>query len=435
MPGQYSGNYPGHYPDQRASQRSLAVFAHLDGRFEPAGLLEMTEQGTALLASSFRYGLRYLERPNALEIDPLSLSLADKNAVRGQVLLPAAGLTFFGGLRDAAPDAWGRRVIEARLKAPLNSLPESAYLLEAGHQRVGALDVRPTVQSPPRAEYHGLQRLEYLMEAAGRIEQGLPIPAQLEDIFDAGSSLGGMRPKASVEDESGELWLAKFPSVGETLDVPCIEAATLRLAAEAGLTVPPVQTLCLRGKTVMLVRRFDRVLIDGRQHRRHVVSALTLLGCAEADSPRKSYGDIADGLRRYAAPALIAGDNAELFARMVFNIFVTNDDDHLRNHALLWNAGVGGWGLSPLYDVMPRPTLASERFLHLGVGARGRLATLDNALSGYSRFGLTLHTAEGIVERIWRVVREWKTRFEGFGVPGEEIAKIAPAFRHIDAIR
>ena len=421
--------------NSQAKTRTLAVFAHLDGQFEPAGLLDMTEHGENLLASGFRYGLRYLERPNAVEIDPVSLPLADRNAVRGKALVPAGGLSYFGGIRDAAPDAWGRRVIEAQLKAPPNGLPESTYLLHAGSQRVGALDVRATLQSPCHEERHGLHRLEYLMEASERIEQGLPIPSQLEDIFDAGSSLGGMRPKATIEDENSDLWLAKFPSVGEILDIPCLEAATLRLAAQAGLDVPTVRTLRLRGKTVMLIQRFDRLQIDGRQHRRHVVSALTLLGCMETDSPTKSYWDIADGLRRHAAPSLIAAANAELFARMVFNIFVSNDDDHLRNHALLWNAEANGWNLSPLYDVMPRPMLASERFLHLGVGTQGRLATLDNALSGYSRFGLTLQSAEQIVDRLWRVIREWKTWFESFGVPGEEIKKISPAFRHINALR
>lgn len=421
--------------DHQPKTRTLAVFAHLNGQFEPAGLLDMTEQGADLSASSFRYGLRYLERPNAVEIDPVSLALTDRNAVRGQVLAPAGGLPYFGGLRDAAPDAWGRRLIEARLKAPANSLPESTYLLNTGSQRVGALDVRPTLHSPFQEAPHSLHRLEYLLEASERIEQGLPVPAQLDDIFDAGSSVGGMRPKVTVEDDNGDLWLAKFPSVGDTLDIPCLEAATLRLAAQAGLDVPNVYTLRLRGKTVMLIRRFDRLRIEEKQHRRHVVSALTLLGCAEADSPRKSYGEIADGLRRHAAPQLIATARAELFGRMVFNIFVTNDDDHLRNHALLWNTEAGGWGLSPLYDVMPRPTLASERFLHLGVGAQGRLATLDNALSGCSRFGLTLQRAEEIVDRIWRVTREWKTWFESFGTPGEEIEKISPAFRHVDNLR
>lgn len=131
---------------------------------------------------------------------------------------------------------------------------------------------------------------------------------------------------------------------------------------------------------------------------------------------------------------LIKSDNQELFARMVFNILVTNDDDPLRNHEFLWNSKLQGWGLSPLYDVMPRPTMATERFLHLGVGRQGRLATLDNALSGYSRFGITLQDAHEIIDRVWRAVREWKTCFEGYGAPGGEIEKVGPAFRHVDDV-
>ena len=414
--------------------RKLAVFIHLDGQFVPAGLLGMTETGTDVLASEFKYGLLYLDRGNAIEVDPVSLSIQDKAAIRAKALLPVEGLTLFGGIRDATPDAWGRRVIEARLQAPMNSLPESTYLLQAGSQRVGALDIRPALDSPPITIRNSVHRLEYLMEAADHIEQGQAVPSQLEDIFDAGSNLGGMRPKATVEDDDGTLWLAKFPSQGERMDVPCIEAATMRLAAEAGLEVPTVKTETLRGKTVMMIRRFDREWVDGKQQRRHMVSALTMLACDESASREKSYGEIADAIRARNAGPLIKSDNQELFARMVFNILVTNDDDHLRNHAFLWNRKVQGWGLSPLYDVMPRPTMATERFLHLGVGQQGRLATLDNALSGYSRFGITLQDAHEIIDRVWRAVREWKTYFEGYGVPGGEIEKVAPAFRHIDGV-
>ena len=128
-------------------------------------------------------------------------------------------------------------------------------------------------------------------------------------------------------------------------------------------------------------------------------------------------------------------DQEELFGRMVFNIFVTNNDDHLRNHAFLWDGERRGWALSPLYDVMPRPMLATQRNLHLGIGAQGRLATLDNALSAYARFGLTRVRAEEIIDRVWRVVRQWRMYFEGFGVPGRQIEKIASAFRHIDELR
>jgi serine/threonine-protein kinase HipA len=155
----------------------LAVFAYLDDRFVPAGLLAMTETGTEVLVSSFRYGTIYLDRPQAVEIDPVSLPIADRAAVRGKELRPIEGLTLFGGIRDAAPDAWGRRVIESRLKAPPNSLPESTYLLEAGSQRVGALDIRCSLDASAVLVRNSIHRLEYLMEAADRIEQSLPIPA------------------------------------------------------------------------------------------------------------------------------------------------------------------------------------------------------------------------------------------------------------------
>ena len=128
-----------------ANQHNLFVFAYLDSDWAPCGRLSLTEDGPDLQAASFAYGLKYLERPTALEIDPVSLSLQDKTAVRGKILLPPNGLALFGGIRDAAPDAWGRRVIESRLKVPANSLPESTYLTHAGSQRVGAFDVRESL--------------------------------------------------------------------------------------------------------------------------------------------------------------------------------------------------------------------------------------------------------------------------------------------------
>lgn len=127
----------------------LAIFAYLPGETTavPAGLLTLLEEGAVTRGADFTYGLRYLDRPNAIEVDPISLSLRDKEAIRGVQLHPVAGLTLFGAIRDAAPDAWGRRVIEAQRKVPLNSLPESEYLLAAGANRVGALDVRAGVRS------------------------------------------------------------------------------------------------------------------------------------------------------------------------------------------------------------------------------------------------------------------------------------------------
>src|SRR5579872_1621458 len=241
-----------------AKEEKLFVFAHLDAEWVPCGQLTLTEDGAELLASTFAYGLKYLDRPGALEVDPVSLSIGDKSGVRGKALFPPNNLPFFGGIRDAAPDAWGRRVIESRLKVPANSLPESTYLGHAGSQRVGARDIRSSRDSSATPGFGTWNNLEYLMEAAQRIDEGLPVPAALEEIFAEGSALGGARPKATVRDEERVLWLAKFPSRNDPLAVPIIETATLRLAATAGLTVPPVRLVQMSSRTAMLIRRFDR---------------------------------------------------------------------------------------------------------------------------------------------------------------------------------
>ena len=434
-----------------ATDQKLYAFAYLDTEWVPCGQLTLTEDGTKLLASTFAYGLRYLERPGALEVDPVSLSIQDKGPVRGTALFPPNNLPLFGGIRDAAPDAWGRRVIESRLKVPANSLPESAYLLHADSQRVGAIDIRSSRDSSATPGFGTWDNLEYLMEAAERIDAGLPVPAPLEEIFAEGSALGGARPKATVRDEERVLWLAKFPSRNDSLAVPVVETATLRLAATAGLTVPPVRLVEMSSRTAMLIRRFDRYWAKAgtdvslpedlmstapayglAEKRLGFVSGLTLLACNEMESPDRSYGDLAQAIRRYCHPSVIRDNNRELFERLVFNILVNNDDDHLRNHGFIWDLRLPGWRLSPLYDVMPRASLASDRRLHLGVGPEGRAATLDNAFAGREMFTLSAEAAGESIAKIWKIVREWKVYFEEYQVPPDQIEKIAPAFRHID---
>ncbi|MBV8046194.1 MAG: HipA domain-containing protein [Paludibacterium sp.] len=436
-----------------AQERKLMTFAHIGTGWAPCGQLVLTEEGSNTLASHFAYGLNYLKRPDAVEVDPVSLSISDRTAVHGKRLLPAHQLSIFGGIRDAAPDAWGRRVIEAKLNVPPNSLPESQYLLHAGSERVGTLDIRLSIDDAPSAGVSGWHSLSYLMEAADRIEEGQPIPAHLEAIFMDGSALGGARPKASIRDESGILWLAKFASRHDRFDIPGIECAALRLAKEVGLIVPPVTTLMLGKQRIMLIRRFDRYWAlpgnrspaeidllaagpgDGRaEHRLGFVSGLTLVGCDETESRTKSYANLAQAVRQYCHPDVIRADNEELFKRMVYNIFVSNDDDHLRNHGFVWDPRLPGWRLSPLYDVLPRPNLATERMLHLGVGPLGRLATLDNALTAHEQFSLSQTKACQLIDTIWRGVRQWQIFFDQFGVQDAEIAKITPAFRHLDDI-
>jgi serine/threonine-protein kinase HipA len=434
------------------AQRDLFVFAHLPQGWAPAGRLSITQERD-VLASRFAYGTRYIERPDAFEIDPVSLSLADKQRIRGAELFPANQLTQFGGIRDAAPDAWGRRVIEAQRRVPANSLTEADYLLGAGSDRVGALDVRESLSSPVQAGTTPIQSLPYMLEAAERIEQGLPIPTTLVDFFGSAPGAGGARPKASVRDDTGLLWLAKFPAAGDTFDVAWAECCTLKLALRCGLSVPQVKVQDIGGKSVLLIRRFDRYwhtpgtvlctytalhdTLPGSalaEQRLPFVSGLTLVACDEFESRLKSYADLAHAVRDHAHPSLIRSNTEELFARMVFNIFVSNDDDHLRNHGFVRDPRLPGWRLSPLYDVVPRPSVAYERQLHLQVGSQGKLATLDNAMSAYSAFTPQRTTAIAIVRRVWGELRQWRTTFEDVGASGRLIDQLAPAMRDLDEL-
>ena len=425
--------------------QTLAVFAYLNPEeFVPAGLLTMTETATQLLGSEFGYGRRYLQRPNCLEVDPVSLGINRDSSAIDHTVLPTGNLLMFGGLRDAAPDSWGRRVIEAKLQVPANGLPESRYMLEAGSDRVGALDIRQALESPETSNPVPASKLQYLLDAAQRIERGENIPTTLLPIFDAGTALGGARPKASIREKDGSLWLAKFPGVNDSVLIPEIEAAALYLARHCGMRVPATKVVEIGQQPVMLIERFDRYWIDTskgdgserKEYRLGFNSALTFLGCTEQENGQKSYADIAQAIHKYVAFEAITKDCEELFRRMVFNILVTNDDDHLRNHGFIYEPESKGWRLSPLYDVMPRPTATNSqtRFQSIGVGEQGKLSTLDNALSQCQRFRIQPKKACILMNEVWTVVRQWKLYFEEFGVSHKAIDQAAFAMRHLDDV-
>jgi len=414
------------------SEFTITVFAFLGGelRAVPAGLLHIEEDGSQAVASTFGFGSRYLQRANAIPLDTSALRLEGAVPGSAKQVTPPNGLALFGAVRDALPDLWGRRVIENKLNVPANSLRESDYMQHAGSNRLGALDFRAT---PESEEEDGLlvpvTELSYLLDAADRVQRGERIPENLTQLFHAGPTMGGARPKAVVVRE-GVQYLAKFPAIGDGFNVPVIERATLELARACKLQVPRTDVVHMPdGRDVMLIERFDRSAVKGGWARKPVVSALTALELHETESPDSSYAALSDSMGRFAAHGRVDVDRAELFGRMVFNILVSNDDDHLRNHAFVWLPEARGWALSPLYDVLPKPQIATERRLHLGVGKQGRLATLDNAMSESGRFGLTPPKAKEIVERISGVAREWRTAFNEMGVSDAECDKVAAAFR------
>ncbi|KRC80892.1 type II toxin-antitoxin system HipA family toxin [Sphingomonas sp. Root241] len=403
------------------------VFVYRNEGFVPAGLLDLTQDGRASFAT-FAYGDRYLERPDRIPVDPVALALPEPGTqVRFRT---EEGFSVFNGVRDAAPDGWGQYLM---YKAMGDRLPNDVdLLLASGDHRVGALAFGPTTQRPQRITPWGdgdapgeRFTLAELAQAAERAQHVDELDENLRRLLTAGSSLGGARPKAATEI-AGMPWIAKFPARNDTFPECRIELATMRLAAECGLNVPPLAFQRVLDRDIYLIERFDRKVVGNRLDRLPFASGLTLLGAHESEVSRYAYADLAAALRKYGTS--VRADLKELFRRMVFNILVTNDDDHLRNHGFLWDGK--GWRLSPLYDVVPKPQVGLDRRLVLGVGSDGRSATLTNALSTPAQFDLSREEAEALVNELAdQVHARWQHQFEAAGVSEADRARFATCFR------
>ena len=406
------------------------VFVHRAGRFVPAGLLVMTQDGRAGFAA-FSYGNRYLQRQDRLSIDPVALPLPEPGT--NIPFRTEEGFAVFNGIRDAAPDGWGQYLM---YKAMGDRLPSEAdLLLASGDHRVGALAFGPTPVGPQRitpwgdgdmpGEHFTLAELAEAAERAQHVEQ---LDENIRILLTAGSSLGGARPKAAT-DIDGRPWIAKFAARTDTFPECRVELATMRLAAACGLDVPALMFQHVLGRDIYLIARFDRRLVGDRHERLPFASGLTMLGAHESEVTRYAYADLAGALRQYGTR--VKADLGELFRRMVFNILVTNDDDHLRNHGFLWDGK--GWRLSPLYDVVPKPRVGLERRLVLGVGPEGRIATPANALAGAAQFNLREDEARALVSRMAdQVHHKWEDCFREAGVGVADRARFATCFRLAD---
>jgi serine/threonine-protein kinase HipA len=405
------------------SERQSYVYIQLAGTLEPvpAALLKVERQRDGTYVGRFRYGDRYLARTGAVEFDPFELPLG--NAVHEFTKLKGIP----GALRDAAPDAWGRRVIEHKLERDPADLVEIDYLLNGPQDGAGNLSFGLTVNPPaPTRRYNCRHQLAELIAAAEAIEEGRRVPQYILEQLDPGTSMGGARPKATIEDDS-RLWLAKFPEKADRCNLQRIEYATLQLARKCSLNVCRARIESIGGRDVLMLERFDRQHADDGYLRFGLVSGLTMLGCDEdyLDREKWSYPLLADNLRRWSA--VPDRDCAELFRRVVFNAAVTNNDDHPRNHAAIRTER--GWRLSPAYDLVPMPMVSMERRdLALTVGKFGRTASIYNIASECTRFGVTPEAATREIDAIAGVVRGWREHFHECGVSSRDVDYIAPAF-------
>lgn len=349
---------------------------------------------------AFAYAQSYLARPDAAPVYTPELPLG-----RG-LIEPLGGLRAAGAIRDAAPDAWGQRVILNRLTgaagptADPGDLGLLTYLLQSGSDRAGNLDVQGS-----SSEYVARKRdeatLAELLDSAERLERGEILSPALDAALLHGSSIGGARPKA-VLDDAPRTVIAKFSSTTDTYPVVKAEFVAMRLARLAGLDVASVRLDSVSGRDVLLVDRFDR---PGDGTRRGFVSALTILGLDEMMSRYASYHALAVKIReRFTDPAATL---RELFSRITFNILVGNTDDHARNHAAFYDPGTDLLTLTPAYDVCPQARSGGEAAQAMAIAENGwRMSQIDGCVRSAAVYRLAQDEAGEIAQRQIAVIRE-----------------------------
>jgi serine/threonine-protein kinase HipA len=388
------------------------------GRF----VLEQTRSGDAL--GRFVYGRSYLGNPDAVEIDSIELKLSDQTyeTVRMNGV--------FGALRDAGPDSWGRRVIEKH--AGIAKLGELDYLLESPDDRAGALGFGEKVTPPaPRRKFNQTLDLVHLQQTAeALVLDALPSDpgaAQVQDLLLLGTSMGGARPKAVIQDQ-GELWIAKFARPDDRWNYERVEHAMLQLARRCGITTAESRIETVAGKDVLLVKRFDRYSAEQGYTRSRMISGLTVLRADDSVSNRNrwSYVLLAEEMRRVVDQP--RRDTGELFRRIVFNALISNLDDHPRNHALI--APDRKWSLSPAYDLTPAPQISQDhRDLAMACGDQGRFANAANILSQHARFLLEREEAQKIIaDMTEQVAGTWYDTVRECGVSVQDAETIRSAF-------
>lgn len=382
------------------TDKEAFVWIWLPGATQPvvAGKLESDELGNI----QFNYGKNYLER---VHDDPRAIPIYEPELPLKKGVLPLVdGLTMPGCIRDAAPDAWGRRVIINKKlgrkgkDSDTDALSELTYLLESGSDRIGALDFqRSPSEYIPRSATN--VSLEELLESATRVEQGIPLTPELDQALFHGSSIGGARPKALIE-EHGTKYVAKFSSSADLYSVVKAEFIAMRLALLVGINAAPVKLVQAANKDVLLIERFDREKTAGGWTRKAMVSALTLFGLDDMMARYASYETLAEIIRhRFDNPKETL---EELFSRLVFNILCGNTDDHARNHAAFWNGKT--LSLTPAYDLCPQTRTGNEVTQAMLISGDNRLSKLKSCLDACHHFLLSENAAKAIFGRQREVI-------------------------------
>jgi serine/threonine-protein kinase HipA len=408
--------------------REALVYVELAGRPHLVGRLWARARKDKESAT-FEYDKTWLEHKGRFSLEPaLTLGPGPFHT--------AADVPMFGAIGDSAPDRWGRalmrrmerKLAERERRAP-RTLQEMDFLLLVDDEvRLGALRFAEREGGPFLREA-GVKRippvveLPKLLAAAQRVIDEKETDEDLRLLLAPGSSLGGARPKASVREKNGNLAIAKFPRRDDDYNTVLWESVALTLAEKAGIEVANGRVEKIGKKPVLIVQRFDRAAAV----RIPFLSAMSMLGAR--DNQQRSYLEMADALRRYGASA--KRDLEALWRRIVFNVLISNTDDHLRNHGFLY-VGADGWQLSPAYDLNPVPTDVKPRILTTAVNEDDGTASLELAMSVAAYFDVDAARAKKIAKEVAQAVTKWRTAAAKAGVKDAEVNRVASAFEHTD---
>lgn len=389
--------------------------------------------------TAFAYDASWLARPDRFAVSP-DLGLAPGHQRRRAPT--AQDSPFHHAFADTAPDAWGRRVIardhaKRRLAENLQPLSEMDYLLAVDDfSRMGALRLRDADgnylgnTAAGRRNTPPLVDLQKIFDASRAVELNNETAEDLRYLQGKGTSLGGLRPKCTVIDKNGRLSLGKFPSVTDERNVTRAEVLALHLANHAGVEAAPSRIEALHTVPVAIIERFDRTPGDLRIP---YLSAASMLQASRNEE--RSYFEIADAIRAKCVNP--EHDVRQLWRRMVFNLLITNVDDHLNNLGFL-HVEKGQWRLAPAFDINPFPDKANESKTWLS-GQDGPITSVAALMARAAYFSLGTDAAIKVLQEVVLAVSNWKTVATGaaVGLTPQEVADFRPAFEHaqMDAAR
>lgn len=389
------------------------IYMFLNGAYQKCALFKYDGSKYYLA-----YGKQYLERPDAIAIDPVNLPLYSRQYESESI---------FGALKDSSPDRWGRYLLDKKFN---RGLTEMEYILANGLEHVGALGFSPEGYNGPMKltpdgyikHSHENISLDVIINQTEMVIKHEDDKEKLKELLTYGPSLGGARPKYSVESD-GISYLAKYSVSQDTRREPLIEFASMSMAKDYGLNVPEIKIGKIIERDVFYIKRFDK---EGK-NKYPFISALSLCGWDENGYGDWSYPIFCNELIKIGeSEAAIKKDLKELFQRIAFNIAINNNDDHPRNHGVLYRNGA--WGLSPLYDAVPMDSQTQSFSLAMEIGIDRKEASKRNLLSACEYFKLSKEEGSILIEKIFKFVSEnWGEYFKKAGLSDTEIERFSNA--------